>query len=151
MKSFWMLLTFAVTLQASAWPQTASPDDYSGLYSFLRDGEFIQISIEDPKKVSGFISRYGDSESDKGTFLDQFVKSGAFESGKLTFTTEIVHGAWFTFEGSISRGNGKTTADEGFYVMRGTLIRYDTDSEKKTTSQSRKVEFKSFPRDASSN
>jgi hypothetical protein len=133
------------------WPQTASTDDYSGMYSFLREGEFIQISIEDGKKVTGFISRYGDSESDKGTFLDQFLKPGTFDSGTLTFTSEPVHGIWFEFKGTASRGGGKTPADEGFYVLRGTLTRYDTDAEKKTTSQVRQVEFKSFPRDMSPN
>src|SRR5580692_12886627 len=39
--------------------------DYSGMYSFLREGEFVQITVEDAGKVTGFVSRYGDSESDR--------------------------------------------------------------------------------------
>ena len=146
-----VLIFIACGFPAAARSQTASSDDYSGLYSFLREGEFVQISIEDGKKVSGFISRYGDSESDKGTFLDQFFKSGTIDSSKLTFTTEPIHGAWFEFTGSFGRGSGKSPADEGFYLLRGTLTRYNTDAEKKTTSQAREVELKSFPRDASPN
>src|SRR5258706_3815168 len=54
--------------------QNSGSDEYSGMYSFVRDGEFIQITIEDKSAVSGFISRFGDSESDRGACLDQFFK-----------------------------------------------------------------------------
>ncbi len=145
-----LLLGLAILTPAIGRCQAKPEDDYSGMYSFLRDGEFIQISIED-SKVSGFISRFGDSESDKGTFLDQFIKSGTFESGKITFTTEVVHGISFSFDGLVTRGSGRTAADDAFYVMRGRLTRYTTDAEKKTASQVRQVELKSFPRDASPN
>ncbi len=131
--------------------QNSGSDDYSGMYSFLRDGEFIQITIEEKGAVSGFISRFGDSESDRGTFLDQFLKSGKLEAKKLSFTTENVHGSWFTFEGTFDRGPGKTPTEEGFYVVRGTLTRSSTGDGKKTNSQVRKVEFRSFPRDAAPN
>jgi hypothetical protein len=130
-------------------PQTAAAvDDYSGMYSFLKEGEFIQITIEGQGKVSGFISRFGDSPSDKGTFLDQFLKSGKLDGKKLTFTTETVHGTWFTFDGAFDRGPGKTPDEDSYFVLRGTLTRNGTDANKKTTSQERTVEFKSFPRDA---
>jgi hypothetical protein len=39
---------------------------YSGMYSFLSEGEFVQITVEDQGKVAGFVSRYGDGPSDKG-------------------------------------------------------------------------------------
>jgi hypothetical protein len=136
----------------SATPQTASPatDDYSGMYSFLREGEFVQVTVEEKGNVSGFISRFGDSESDKNEFLDQFFESGKLESNHLSFTTKSVHGTWFTFDGTVARVVGKRPNEEGYYVIRGTLNRFKTDADKKTTSQdSRKVEFKSFPRDVS--
>jgi hypothetical protein len=117
------------------------------MYSFLREGEFIQITIEEKGNVSGFISRYGDSASDKDTFLDQFFDTGKLDAGHLTFTTKNVHGTWFTFEGSLERGASKTPEDEGYYVVRGTLTRFRTDADKKTTQDVKKVEFKSFPRD----
>jgi len=145
-----LLLGLAVLVPSLGRCQTRPDVDYSGMYSFLRDGEFLQISIED-SKVSGFVSRYGDSASDKGTFLDQFIKSGTFDSGKITFTTEVVHGTSFSFDGLITRAGGKTPADEGYYLMRGSLTRYASDAEQRATSQVRQVEFKSFPRDASPN
>lgn len=142
-----VLLLVAGTLLAQQ-STTAAPDDYSGMYSFLKDGEFIQITIEGKGAVSGFISRFGDSETDRGTFLNQFVKSGKSDGSKLNFSTENVHGVWFTFEGAFDRGPGKKPDDEAFYLLRGALTRFSTDAEKKTTSQITQVEFKSFPRDA---
>jgi hypothetical protein len=48
----------------------------------------------------------------------------------------------------MARGAAKKPEDEGYYEIRGTLIRFQTDADKKdTTQQSRHVEFKSFPRD----
>jgi hypothetical protein len=135
--------------QGSAPPAAApAPDDYSGMYSFLKDGEFVQITIEAKGPVSGFISRFGDSDSDRGTFLNQFFKSGKSEGSKLSFTTESVHGVWFTFEGGFDRGPGKKPDEEAYYLLRGALTRFSTDTEKKITSQVTQVEFKSFPRDA---
>jgi|SRR5450755_679871 hypothetical protein len=132
----------------TAPPAAAVADDYSGMYSFLKDGEFVQIGIEDKGAASGFISRFGDSDSDRGTFLNQFFKSGKSEGSKLSFTTESVHGVWFTFEGTFDRGSGKKPDEEAYYVLRGALTRFSTDAEKKVTSQVTQVEFKSFPRDA---
>src|SRR5689334_1331813 len=75
-------------------PQAKSegPQPYSGMYSFLKDGEFVQLTVEDAGRVTGFISRFGNQESDKGAFLDQFFKTGKLEGNKLSFTTEVVHG-----------------------------------------------------------
>lgn len=145
------LLLFPLLLLSAA-PQSASPatDDYSGMYSFLREGEFIQITVEEKGNVSGFISRFGDTESDKNEFLDQFFESGKLDSNHLSFTTKNVHGTWFTFEGTLDRGARKRPEEEGYYIIRGTLNRFRTDADKKKTSQdSRRVEFKSFPRDVS--
>ena len=137
-----------VPLAAQVQPAAAA-NDCSGMYSFLRDGEFLQLTVEEKGKVTGFISRFGDSESDKGVFMNQFFKSGKLEEGgKLSFTTESVHGVWFEFAGNVVRGSGTKPDDEAYYVLRGSLTRFDTDADKKTTSQQRTVELKSFPRDA---
>ncbi|MCU1270798.1 MAG: hypothetical protein JWN74_2092 [Acidobacteriaceae bacterium] len=120
------------------------------MYSFLREGEFVQVTVEEKGNVSGFISRFGDTESDKNEFLDQFFESGKLDSNHLSFTTKAVHGTWFTFEGTLARGAGKRPEEEGYYIIRGTLNRFRTDADKTKTSQdSRRVEFKSFPRDVS--
>ncbi len=121
------------------------------MYSFLREGEFVQITVEDKGRVTGFISRFGDSESDKGVFMNQFFKSGKLEDAKISFITEGVHGVWFEFAGAATRGPGKKPDEDAYYLLRGTLTRFSTDAEKKTTSQVSTVQFKSFPRDAATN
>lgn len=146
--SICVLLALPCTAQTAA-PPTAAPDDYSGMYSFLKDGEFMQVTIEEQNKVSGFISRYGDTASDKDAFMDQFFKSGTANGKQLTFTTESVHGVSFSFTGSFDRGPGKKPEDEAYYVLRGTLTRTATAPDGKESVQVRQVEFKSFPRDAS--
>jgi len=126
-----------------------SAQPYSGMYTFLKEGEFVQVTVEDGGNVTGFVSRYGDGDSDKGAFLDQFFKSGKLEGNKLTFTTEIVHGVSFDFRGSVERGAGKNPGDEAYYILKGTLTENVRDVNKKVTSHSREVLFKMFPQEAS--
>ena len=147
---FLPVLFLLLLSMASAAPQAIPPstDDYSGMYAFLRDGEFIQLTVEEAGRVTGFISRFGDSDADKNEFLDQFFETGKLDAGHLTFATKNVHGSWFTFDGTVGRGTAKRPEDEGYYMIRGTLVRFQSDADKKnTTQQSRHVEFKSFPRD----
>src|SRR6266404_1086986 len=135
--------------QESKAPVLQPGAEYSGMYNFLRDGEFVQVTVEDHGNVTGFISRFGDSESDRGAFLDHFFKQGKLDGNKLTFTTQTVHGVWFEFHGTVERGEGKKTGDEAYYVLKGTLTENATDEAKKTTSRSREVALKSFPQDMS--
>ena len=146
-----MLLLSALLLAGQDTAPKASPvpaaDDYSGMYTFLQDGEFVQITVEDQGRVTGFVSRYGELESDRGVFLNQFFKEGKLDGKKLSFSTATVHGTWYEFKGRIERGEGKNPQEEAYYVVPGTLIQHDTDASKKESSKSREVVFKSFPRD----
>ena len=119
------------------------------MYEFLKEGEFVQLTVEDDGSITGFISRFGDGSSDKGAFQDQFFKSGKLDGNKLTFITEIVHGASFDFKGTIERGAGKNPGDEGYFVMKGILTENESDANRKVTSHSQNVTFKMFPQDAS--
>jgi hypothetical protein len=132
---------------ARAQQPAPAPQDYSGMYSFLREGEFIQVTVDEKGAITGFISRFGDSESDRGVFLNQFFKSGKLAGNKLNFVTEVVHGNTFSFEGVVERGPGKKVDEEAYYVLRGILTRTNSDSGKVTGSQDTPVAFKSFPKD----
>jgi hypothetical protein len=131
----------------SAAPAKAG-QDYSGMYTFLKEGEFVQLTVEDTGQITGFVSRYGDGESDKGAFLDQFFKSGNLDGNKLSFTTETVHGVWFDFKGKVERGEGKNPGDEAYYTLRGSLTQNSSDANKKVSSHFRDVLFKMFPQEA---
>jgi hypothetical protein len=140
----------AETKSGAAATAARAPEgqEYSGMYSFLKDGEFVQVTVEDAGHVSGFVSRFGDGESDKGAFLDQFFKSGKIEGNKLSFTTDTVHGVAFDFKGTVERGDGKNPGDESYFVLKGTLTENESDVNKKVTSHAREVVFKMFPQDA---
>jgi hypothetical protein len=164
---------FSLLLTLGAWAPTASGqapdpqtarDEISGMYTFMQDGEFLQITLEDPTNaavahgkpafstakpgnVSGFVSRFGTLPSDEGSFLDQFLKQGTLDGNKLNFTTEVVHGVFYEFHGTIEHGPGKAPGDEAFHVLKGTLVEHTTDREGRATARAHEVEFKSFPRD----
>ena len=145
-----VLLSSFLSGQNTAQPPPAPKklaEDYSGMYAFLQDGEFVQVTVEDAGRVTGFVSRYGDLESDRGAFLDQFFKKAKLDGKKLSFTTDTVHGVWYEFKGTVERGEGKNVGDEAYYVLKGTLMQYSTDANKKTLAKSREVSFKSFPQD----
>jgi len=129
-------------------PADKNAPAYSGMYSFLKDGEFLQVTVEDGGNVTGYVSRFGDGESDNGAFLDQFFKNGKLDGNKLSFTTEIVHGVAFDFRGVFERGAGKNPGDEAYFVLKGSLSENVSDANKKVTSHSRDVVFKLFPQDA---
>jgi len=106
-----------------SWLQTASTapkaansaaeEDISGMYSFERDGEFIQITVEpaEPMKapaVSGFISRYGDDDSDRGVFLDHFISKGSLDKAESQLRrTKPVHGVFYEFAGTVDHGSSE--------------------------------------------
>jgi hypothetical protein len=147
---FLVALCASLVSGALAWQEVKpqAPPDYSGMYTFLREAEYVQVTVEDKGKVTGYISRFGDGESDKGAFLTQFFKQGKLDGQELTFTTDTVHGVWFEFKGKIERGAGKNPPDEAYYVLKGTVTQYRTDANKKVSAQERAVEWKRFPSEA---
>ena len=138
----------ATGLQEKPGPTPRQGSEYTGAYTFLRDGEFVQITVEDGGRVSGFVSRYGDLESDKGAYLDHFFKSGKLEGTRLSFSTAIVHGVSFEFAGTIGRGGAPKPEEEGYYVIEGKLTEISNDRGGKGSSKERGVTFKSFAKKA---
>jgi hypothetical protein len=128
-------------------PQEAAPvaphaaEDISGMYSFLKEGEFLQINLE-KTAVTGYISRRGDSDSDNGVFMDQFFARADVQDHAVSFTTRQLHGVWYEFKGKFDRGSAKTKADDGYYILRGTLKELSTNADKSIATKSREVEFK---------
>jgi hypothetical protein len=149
------LITFSSVCGAASLPQKASPpaptanagsgpapaEDISGMYTFLKEGEFLQINL-DQNGASGYISRQGDLESDRGAFLDQFFSQASVHGHDVAFVTKAVHGVWFEFKGRFDRGAAKTKKEDGYYLLRGTLKEFTSGADKNTTSRSRQVEFK---------
>ena len=119
----------------------APAEDFSGMYSFLKDGEFVQITL-DKEGITGYISRQGDRENGQVAFLDQWFSQASVKGHDMAFTTKALHGVWFEFKGVFARGPAKTKAQDGYYVLRGTLTEFASDDAKKVTARAREVEFK---------
>ena len=149
MKPWAMAILLAGTLsfaQTAKQQKTAAPaDDYSGMYSFLQEGEFVQINVEAGNRLTGFISRYSDSE--KASFVDHFFEKTELHGRDIGFTTRKVHGVWFEFKGTVSRGPGKTRDAEAYHVIKGTLTQDTSDANQVVTAKEREVTFRSFPQD----
>ena len=140
-----------LSAQNSGNPAPGRPvEDYSGMYAFLQEGEFVQITVDDRGAVTGLVSRYGDAKGDKREFLEQFFKEGKLAGSRLSFTTKTVHDVWYDFQGEVERGDAQSAGEEGYYVLKGKLTQYNTGANKKTTSKSQTVALKSFPKDVDS-
>jgi len=139
-----LIVISAIGVVAQQTAQANPADEISGTYSFLQEGEVLQLTVEDGK-LSGYISRYGDSDSDQGQFIEQFFDKTLLDGDRLSFNTKIVHGVGYEFSGVIAIDTGKKVGEEGYRVLRGKLVENSEDANGKTKTRQRQVEFKSFP------
>ena len=106
--------------KVSRVPQEPStlPKDISGAYAFDRDNESIEIDL-DRGKLTGYITRLGDDETDNTTPLTYFFDKAGVQGSELHFETKVVHGIWYSFIGTIQRGRGQARNYAGYYVLEG--------------------------------
>jgi hypothetical protein len=154
MKKLLAIAAFLLIVAAAALAQSdavAEPpqfgDAITGMYSFVREGEFVQMEVSDGK-VTGVLSRFKNDDPDSGEFVDQFFDQATLDGPKLIFRTKPVDGVWFEFSGVVERGSGKTPADEGYWNIRGTLTERHTQTDGSTTEKTSQLTLKSFPQDA---
>jgi len=131
------LMTAALLAQA---PREES--GVSGQYSFLHEGEYVQIAVQG-ERVTGFVSRIGETEYDRDVHLDHSIVNGTLRGRQMSFGTTELHAIWFEFSGQVQRGPAKTRAEEGFYLLQGVLKRHMSDAEHRERVESREVTFKS--------
>lgn len=94
------------------------PADASGAYRSSQLDKSIEIEVVNGK-LGGYVSQLGDAETDSNTPLTFFFDQTSVDGNHLEFQTRVVHGIWFSFYGSVTRGDGETRADEGYYVLHG--------------------------------
>jgi hypothetical protein len=143
-----LFLTFvAVSLAQS--PTKAEPQfsgDITGLYSFVHEGEFVQIEVNDGK-VTGVISRFKNEDLDKPEFVDQFFEQAKLEGSILSFRTKPAEGVWFEFSGVVERGPAKTPSDEGYWNVRGKLLERRTEADGMISEKPSELTLRSFPQE----
>jgi hypothetical protein len=114
------------------------PADVSGEYEIDEANSVVQITIEG-NRLMGYVTKLVDEKNSLTFFFDQTSLGG----DRLAFTTKQVHGTWYSFEGTIVRGDAKTKQESGFYRLKGTWIAHDDAAKNKSTST---VSLKSTPR-----
>jgi hypothetical protein len=146
-----VLLLLITTLYA----QSQAPlGDFTGRYTFLRDGEEVQLTLDPaptpetdwskPMNLTGFVTRFGNGDADKDRLFDHFFKSGSLNGSRIKFVTRAVHGVAYEFEGKVERGDAASWAKDGYYVVRGKLTENVTDAKDKVKSRTREITMKSL-------
>lgn len=132
----------------SASQPSSLPNDVWGTYQFDHSNDSIELDL-DRNKLSGYVTQLGDAETDNNTPLTFFFDQTAIDGGEIDFQTRVVHGVWYSFRGTIVRGDGKTRADEGYYVLRGVLAVHHPQSGRDKSAdeiiEKRQIHFKSMP------
>jgi hypothetical protein len=104
------------------------PDEASGGYALNPEGnEVIEIILNGgggETRLQGYITRRGDGPSDQGAPLTYFFSHTTVSASEITFITRQVHGAWWSFTGSIDRGTARMSTQKGFYFLNGTLTEH---------------------------
>ena len=136
------LLLWMLTMVATATLFAQAPDDISGAYEFEHENEFIQLNVENGR-LDGYISKLGDETSDRGTPLTYFFRKAKVQGLHVTFTTKQVHGLWYSFDGSVTRGSAVRREDAGYYLLQGTMTMHRIDFQKHETTEKRPVRFRS--------
>jgi hypothetical protein len=145
-----LLAAASMAGQAAAPQQPAAalpPADISGLYSFVHEGEFVQLDVEDGR-VGGVLSRYVDDDPEKAQFVDQYIEQGKLAGNQLSFRTKAAQGVSYEFTGVVERGTAKQPEEEGYWIIRGSLIEHRTAADGKSVDKSRELVLRSFPQDA---
>ena len=118
------------------------PAAAQGEYMLDETGSVVQITIENGI-LDGYVSRLVEGQTASLTyFFDRTTINGM----RLTFTTKQVHGIWYSFDGTITRGDAPSKQETGFYRLKGTwVVHNETDKSQSTTA----VNLKSTPRASS--
>lgn len=144
------LLLTLVTAGMTQQPAKSQPEpagDITGLYSFVHEGEFVQIEVNDGK-VTGLISHFKNDDQDKAEFVDQYFEQAKLEGSTLSFRTKSADGAWFEFTGTVERGPGKSPSDDAYWIVKGTLTEQHSSPDGKATAKAHELTLRSFPQDA---
>ena len=115
------------------------PNDAPGEYMIDEEGSVVQITIENGM-LDGYVSKLAEGNTSSLTyFFDRTTVNG----DRLTFTTKEIHGLWYSFDGTIVRGDAKTRQEDGFYRLKGAWVIHDAAQKSQSSSM---ISLKSTPR-----
>jgi hypothetical protein len=118
------------------------PPSAQGEFMLDETGSVVQITIENGT-LDGYVSKLVEGQTASLTyFFDRTTSQG----DHLTFTTRQVHGIWYSFDGTIVRGDAASKQETGFYRLKGTWVMHNESDKSQSATP---VSFKSTPRGSS--
>src|SRR5947209_16176445 len=138
-----LLILFLAT--ALVAPAQVDEDSFANAYTFLGADEDLQLSVVEGSILLGYVNTHGVGETDSHLLLAMFFQKGTIQGDEIYFITKPVHGLRYEFRGKVGRGTAKSTAEEGYFQITGTLTEHLANEEGKVTSRNREVTFKSMP------
>ena len=115
------------------------PPSAQGEFMLDETGSVVQITIENGT-LDGYISKVLDGQTASLTY---FFDRTTINGDRLTFTTKQVHGIWYSFDGTIVRGDAASKQETGFYRLKGAWVVHNESDKSQSTAT---VSFKSTPR-----
>ena len=104
------------------------PEEAAGAYGLSPNpAEIIEMILNgdgNEVRLQGYLTRLGEGESDQGAPLTYFFARTTVSPTQLTFITRQVHGLWWSFAGTINRGNAQMSTQKGYYFLNGTLTEH---------------------------
>src|SRR5277367_2878378 len=89
------------------------PESASGEYMLDETGSVVQITIENGV-LDGYISKLTEQQTSALTY---FFDRTTIRGNQLMFTTKQIHGVWYSFTGTIVRGDAQSMRETGFYRL----------------------------------
>ncbi len=143
-----MLITCSAAMaQAAPTQQVEIAGDISGMYSLLHEGEFVQIVVDDTR-VTGVISHYRNEDPEKGEFVDVSLDKASLDGTTLSFRSKAMEGEWLEFTGIVERGPARSRSEEGYWLVRGTLVEHCKNADGKAEEKRHSITLRSFPLDS---
>jgi len=118
------------------------------MYSFIHEGEFVQIEVSEAGKVTGAVSCYKNEDQNKAEFIDELFEQAKLDGATLSFRTKPVNGLWFEFSGTVERGSGKAPSDENYWKIKGKVTVRRTGENGQISEKTHGVTLKSFPQES---
>jgi hypothetical protein len=108
--------------------RSSVPGEAAGAYALspnpTENIEMILNGDGNEVRLQGYLTRMGDGVSDRGAPLTYFFSRTTVSPTQLTFITRQVHGVWWSFAGTIERGEVQSSSQKGYYFLNGTLTEH---------------------------
>ena len=110
--------TDAAAPAAKTDARAALPAEAEGEYRWGEAGEVIELYVEGGA-LHGYLVRRADRRDPNSAPLNFAFKDAGTVAGQLSFTTQRIHGDWYSFKGRVAPG--APSKEYGRYVLSGTL------------------------------